>query len=424
MALLLDHPLGEGDAETINSKVITDLTSQAWGLYKTVCLSLQKTIDFVDTRDMKGEEKKIIRSRAQELQRAIEQAPKSVKWKLRAAIGEKIQWYDLPEEVARGATSTNAYQEIIDAAAKDGYTPLPWGSMPIAASLALIPMVVFFNLWPNWGTTLYGEVRGASDYKRNVLGMGGALLVTTILAIIFLALIAKTIGWEFYHAANFTFWAGTSPLPLFPYPGLLVAFITQNPVLQLWILLSLSLWFWGWSGTVFLSSSRVIFAAAFDRVLPEWMATVSARFRTPTGALIVMTIPSIIVSLLYSYYPGFITLTLASAAVIAITYVGTTVAAIVLPYRKRELFNASPVSRYTIGGIPAITISGVIFLLFLLYNIYMWSVDAVYGLNSPLSAIYMLSLYILAIVLYFGFKRYRRRQGIDINMAYQEIPVE
>ncbi|GFP28002.1 hypothetical protein HKBW3S43_00257 [Candidatus Hakubella thermalkaliphila] len=102
MALLLDHPLGEGDAETINSKVITDLTSQDWGLYKTVCLSLQKTIDFVDTRDMKGEEKKIIRSRAQELQRAIEQAPKSVKWKLRAAIGEKIQWYDLPEEVARG----------------------------------------------------------------------------------------------------------------------------------------------------------------------------------------------------------------------------------------------------------------------------------------------------------------------------------
>ncbi|GFP34466.1 hypothetical protein HKBW3S43_00259 [Candidatus Hakubella thermalkaliphila] len=323
-----------------------------------------------------------------------------------------------------GVTSANAYQDIIDAAAKDDYTPLPWGSMPIAASLALIPMVVFFNLWPNWGATLYGEVRGASDYKRNVLGMGGALVVTTILAIIFLALIAKTIGWEFYHAANFTFWAGTSPLPLFPYPGLLVAFITQNPVLQLWILLSLSLWFWGWSGTLFLSSSRVIFAAAFDRVLPEWMATVSPRFRTPTGALIVMTIPSIIVSLLYSYYPGFITLTLASTAVIAITYVGTTVAAIVLPYRKRELFNASPVSRYTIGGIPTITISGVIFLLFLLYNIYMWSVDTVYGLNSPLSAIYMLSLYILAIVLYFGFKGYRRRQGIDINMAYQEIPVE
>lgn len=102
MALLLDHPLGEKDVETINLKVIANLTSQDWGLYKTTSLSLQKTIDFVDTRDMKGEEKKIIRSRTQELQRAIEQSPKSVKWKLRAAIGEKIQWYDLPEEVARG----------------------------------------------------------------------------------------------------------------------------------------------------------------------------------------------------------------------------------------------------------------------------------------------------------------------------------
>ena len=37
----------------------------------------------------------------------------------------------------------------------------------------------------------------------------------------------------------------------------------------------LSLWFFGWVGTVFLSSTRVVFMAAFDRVLPEAAAKVS-----------------------------------------------------------------------------------------------------------------------------------------------------
>ena len=36
----------------------------------------------------------------------------------------------------------------------------------VAIFLAM-PYMVFFNLWPNWGATLYGEVRGATDFKRN-----------------------------------------------------------------------------------------------------------------------------------------------------------------------------------------------------------------------------------------------------------------
>ena len=49
-------------------------------------------------------------------------------------------------------------------------------------------MLTFFNLWPNWGSTLYGEVRGASDYKRNFWGMAAAVIVTTVGALVFFAL--------------------------------------------------------------------------------------------------------------------------------------------------------------------------------------------------------------------------------------------
>ena len=76
-----------------------------------------------------------------------------------------------------------------------------WGSGIWVIFLAM-PYMVFFNLWPNWGATLYGEVRGATDFKRNFWGMASALIITTVLGAVFFLLIDKTIHWDFYMNAN------------------------------------------------------------------------------------------------------------------------------------------------------------------------------------------------------------------------------
>ena len=55
----------------------------------------------------------------------------------------------------------------------------------------------------------------------------------------------------------------------------------------------LSLWFFGWVGTLFLSSTRVIFAAAFDRVLPDRAAEVSEKRKVPVYSLILMLLPAL-----------------------------------------------------------------------------------------------------------------------------------
>jgi amino acid transporter len=190
------------------------------------------------------------------------------------------------------------------------------------------------------------------------------------------------------------------------------------------IVLLLGLWWFGWAGTVFLSSTRVVFAAAFDRLLPEKVAEVSPTLNTPVYALLLMAIPAAIVSYLYAYYPGFATLTLDTTLVIAITYLGTTIAAIILPYVKPDLYNASPVAQYKILGIPLITVAGVIFGAFLVYNIYLWFTNALYGVNNPLSLRYMGVMYLLAIAIYVVAYFYRRSKGIDMNKVHSEIPVE
>ena len=319
-------------------------------------------------------------------------------------------------------------------------TPLTGGAFwPI---LLTLPYLVFFNLWPNWGATLYGEVRGATDFKRNVAGMGYALLATTVLGIVLLYAIGKAVGWDFYMQANGAWWnyvwgyTDQAPaMPFWPYPTLFAAFLTGSRFIQMLIVLLMSLWWFGWSGTVFLSSTRVIFAAAFDRLLPEKVAEVDQRTGTPIYALLLMLIPSIFISYMFAYdVAGFRALTLCSTLVIAVTYLGTTIAAIILPYKKPDLYNASPIAKYKVAGFPLITVAGVIFGLFLTFLLVEWLFDpwlngfepGYYGISllNRNSVFFMLANYALAAAIYFGFKSARRREGIDLDKVQAEIPVE
>jgi amino acid transporter len=255
-----------------------------------------------------------------------------------------------------GVQATGLYDATLVAGEAAGTVAAPLGSLALGASMALIPMIVFFNLWPNWGSTLYGEVRGATDYKRNFWGMAAAVIVTAGLALLFFALISKTLGWDFYNKANGAFWNYTwgyvteqPPLPFWPYPALFAAFLVKSRAIQFLVILLMSLWWFGWSGTVFLSSTRVIFAAAFDRMLPEWASAVEPKTRTPIPALLMMVIPSILISILYAYNTwNFRSVTLDSTLVIAVTFLGTTVAAIILPWRSKDVFEGSPISKFKV----------------------------------------------------------------------------
>src|SRR2546428_11147969 len=148
--------------------------------------------------------------------------------------------------------------------------------MPLGPSILLIPMVVLYVRCANWGATVYGEVRGASDYRRVFKGMFWGLWITVALSELFFLLVAKTMGWEFYPAANSNYWAtiytpDKAPklaVPLWPYPALLAGWLVDSRAFQVVLLAFMSLWFWGGSGPGFLSSTRVIFAAAFGPVLP------------------------------------------------------------------------------------------------------------------------------------------------------------
>src|SRR6266576_3509805 len=256
------------------------------------------------------------------------------------------------------ATTPDAYAQTLKKGSYAGAGSL--GGLAFGSTILLIPMIAFFNLWSNWGATLYGEVRGASDFRKNIMAMAGALVVTSIGAVIFLLLMAHTMGWDFYNAANNSFWTDGGALGVWPYPVTLATFFV-SPWLQFTVIALMSLWFFGWVGTVFLTASRVIFATAFDRILPERAARVSKR-GVPYYAILIMLLPSLVISYFYAYNSTFTSWTLDATLVIAVTFCGSTVAAAILPWRKPEIYNASPIAKYKVLGLPLITAAAALFL--------------------------------------------------------------
>jgi len=98
-AMLVDHDIAEvDDRDTIDSRFIAKLCSDDWGWYKTLTMNIDKITDLApDFLDEK--EREVVVERLGRLRRIIEEAPKSMKWKMRARVGEKKRWYELPEDV-------------------------------------------------------------------------------------------------------------------------------------------------------------------------------------------------------------------------------------------------------------------------------------------------------------------------------------
>jgi amino acid transporter len=328
----------------------------------------------------------------------------------------------------------NAYQQTLtDAATNDAITPGPLDPLSFGpGTWLLIPFMLFWLLYPNWGSTLYGEVRGAGDFRRVLNGMLGGLWVAVILGVVFVLLAAKTFGWEFFVSTNINYvnyaygYTTTAPtIPIWGYPPLMASFLIDNNIIQMVLVILFGAWFLGWAGTLFLSSTRMIFAAAFDRILPEGAARVSDR-GVPWVALLLIMVPSIVLSWLYAYNSDFVKLTLDATLVIAVTFLGTTVAATILPWWKPAIYRASPMARYAIGPIPVISIAGAVTVVVLGWTIYQWLSNALYGIGvgNTNSIVFLGVLYASAAILYVVARLFRRSQGVDLDAIHAEIPAE
>jgi amino acid transporter len=317
----------------------------------------------------------------------------------------------------------NMYQTIMDTALSKGYSPSPnvgWESMII-----VIPLAMTF-MFPAWSCYNAGEIKGAGGFRSQIYQVVVAEIVSVIIALALYTGVASMVGDSWYKAVTWLFWtnAASYPLPIAPYFGFLAAMIYTNPLPMLVVFITLQCWFWMWYPNITLAVSRTMLAMAFDRELPARLADVHPRTRAPWIAIVVIMLFGFVFVALFAY-TTFSQLILAASLVSILGLAGSALAALIMPWKRKDLYNSSPISKYELGKIPTISIAGAIWLIFTVITVYIFATEPrVFFISGWVAWAYLIGMYVVAALFYFGYKLYRRSQGFKTDLLYKQIPVE
>jgi hypothetical protein len=97
--LFYGHEVAEHDQDAVNAGRVAELCAEDWGLWRTITANLTRCEELLANYPLSDQDRARVSDRLRALLSAIDQAPKSRGWRLRAKIGERKRWYQVPEEV-------------------------------------------------------------------------------------------------------------------------------------------------------------------------------------------------------------------------------------------------------------------------------------------------------------------------------------
>jgi len=319
-----------------------------------------------------------------------------------------------------------AYQQILQMAKNNGFHAVSLSHTSLGSSFLIGPALAYTFMYIAWVGTLVGEIGGVNQFKKSFRMFWGANIFAVAVGGGFLWLLLSRIGNQFFTSSNFVWATGhASAIPVAPYYGLFIMSLSKSAWVWLWIAIGLNAWFWMWPTNNMVMSTRVMFAMSYDRMLPAGIARVFGRSASPLIAIGTAYVGMLIMGYLY-FFTSFSKMTLDMPLMTSIAFAASTLVGTLFPYLKttKKMYADSPISKYKLAGIPLITISGILGLIYFGFMFYLYISDSRFGTNSALSAMYILGAIVVSAVIYFVYKLYRRGQGINTNLTYKEIPVD
>jgi len=99
VALIADHPVEGSSGEVLDLERLTSVLGHDWGFEHTVRRNLIRLRESLDDYDITSEMRTTVAERIDAITTALDHGKKSAGWHARAVIGERIRWYELPEDV-------------------------------------------------------------------------------------------------------------------------------------------------------------------------------------------------------------------------------------------------------------------------------------------------------------------------------------
>jgi len=327
------------------------------------------------------------------------------------------------------AGTSDVYHHLISVAQSGGFVVPP---IAIGATVSALGIHFLWSSYFQWSSYNGGEFKGASSIKRQTISMLGAqLFVGVVCAMIAYALVGVA-GRDFLASTFYLFNNNPSalPLPVSPSPALFMILAANGNVLVAVImtiaflatLVQLLL-------VTYLMTSRCAFAWAFDRVAPTWLADVNEKWGTPTKSILLVLGLGVIYMIAYSWAPPWFYILVWTATYfpqIIITFLFTGVAAVVYSTSKKwkASYDSSPAKSYQIAGIPLMAIMGVFSVITMLVFAGIYLTNSSYGVTLSFGIPYSIVIIAVPIIYFYVVRAYRKKQGIDIDLAFKELPPE
>jgi APA family basic amino acid/polyamine antiporter len=321
---------------------------------------------------------------------------------------------------------TDLYAGIMSSAKSGGF-----GLAPFSFYYTLLPITwIYLNLGFSFSSAyIGGEVKNAK--RLQLWAAPVAILVVAVVVMLTIFAADHAVGLGFMGSAGFiTDWSKLG-LSFTPTYSELAAYSAGNLFVAFLIMFGFLFWSYAWLPGQILNGSRNLVAYSIDGLLPRRFSDVHPTFHTPVFSLGVMCVASLIALAIYVYTPYFATLVGIFGFIL--TFGLTSIAAIVMPFRVRTIFETSPV-RWHIFGVPVISILGVLSLIMCGFMEWIFLSDPYAGLLSTTApffsqipygmAWFNVAIFLSGLLLYFGAKAVQSRRGMNVDLSYKEIPVE
>jgi amino acid transporter len=313
--------------------------------------------------------------------------------------------------------------QVIAAARKHGFVA---GGTSFSESWKFIIWPLLPLLGAVQSVGIGGEVKKVR--RSQLLGMIGAVVATGVVIALFALLSNKDFGSTFQGAVAFNAISGVSATTsTAPWFAVLAGILGHNVVLSGVILATFAAWIWFWIPAEMAYTTRSMIAWSFDRVAPDKLGFVSETLHTPVVAIGVSTAGAVVFMWLIAFKAvAFLTF----IEVLLVVWGTVMVAAVVFPVRRRQLYESSPARNFRLAGVPVMPAAGLIAAVFFAVMFWLlWQDPIAAGAlikpsKMPVEAWITLGAVVVGTGWYLWVKAYRRRRGINISLAFTQIPIE
>lgn len=319
------------------------------------------------------------------------------------------------------ANLKDAYNAMIQLARDNGWKTV---TPSFKGALLALPLGYWVYIGFTYSAYVGGEVK--EPQKTQSYGILASLFFGFIFYMLVCGAYYATVGTEFNNAAAFLEYnTDANPLPVAGVMNFFAGLLTKNPVWLILMALSFFLWHFLLLFVMCTICVRNMFAWAFDKIMPLGLTKVTEKTRVPLTATIVVVLLAWIL-MWFSIFTPLFDYVFNYIAIFSIAFWITSWAAILLPYRRPELFEGAPTTvKARWFGVPVITIAGIInLILFSLILYSSFTLPAFSGPVGPIAIAFVLGIYVAGVVIYFVVASFRKREGIDLNLLYGEIPPE